>query len=67
MNWDETKGFTVTCFRWEDAKEWVEGRFDTKEEMKNFLDDIHKPDSGWLDEELQTIRIINDKHYLLCS
>lgn len=35
--------------------------------MQNFLDYIHKPSSGWLDEELQTIGIINDKNYIFAN
>lgn len=31
----------------------------------NFLEKIHKPDSGWMDEELAMIGVINDYNYML--
>ena len=31
------------------------------------LHDIYKPDSGWMDEELEMLSIINDYNYMLPS
>lgn len=58
-------GYTVTYIRWDDCLEWVAGRFKTKEELDEFLDKIHKPSSGWIDDELMTISIHNDFNYHL--
>lgn len=61
----ENNGYTVTYIRWDDCLEWVAGRFKTKEELDIFLNEINKSGSGWLDEELSTISIINDYNYHL--
>ena len=34
-------------------------------EKDEFLEKIHEPDSGWMDEELAMIGIINDYNYML--
>lgn len=61
------KGWTITYIPWEDmsGKERVAGRFKTNEEKDKFLDEIHNPNSGWLDEELMTVAIHNDYNYVL--
>lgn len=64
---DESKGWTVTFYPWDDddGRPRVAGRFDTTEEKDKYLDRVHKSDSGWTDEELSSISVINDKHYIL--
>lgn len=65
----EEKGWTITFVSWDDmgvGKEKVVGRFKTTEEKDKFLNDICKPNSGWIDEEeLMTIGIHNDYNYVL--
>lgn len=63
----EEKGWTVTYIPWEDmeGKPRVAGRFKTTREKDEFLEKIHKPDSGWMDEELTMIGVINDYNYML--
>ena len=63
----EEKGWTVTYIPWEDieGKPRVAGRFKTTKEKNEFLGNIYKPDSGWLNEELGTIIVINDYNYML--
>lgn len=63
----EEKGWTVTYIPWEDmeGKPRVVGRFKTTKEKDEFLEKIHKPDSGWMDEELAMIGVINDYNYML--
>lgn len=61
----EEKGWTITYFPWETGKETVIDRFKTTEEKDNFLNEIHKPNSGWLEEELMSVGIINDFSYRL--
>ena len=63
----EEKGWTVTYIPWEDmeGKPRVAGRFKTTKEKDEFLEKIHKPDSGWMDEELEMIGVINDYNYML--
>lgn len=62
---DESKGWTVTFYSWDDGKPRVAGRFDTTAEKDEFIQSIHKPDSGWTDEELSSVGTINDKYYML--
>lgn len=61
------KGYTVVYIPWEDldGKFKVAGRFKTKKEKDEFIDDIHKPNSGWLNEELSSIIVIKDYNYKL--
>lgn len=63
----EEKGWTVTYIPWEDTegRPRVAGRFKTTREKDEFLEKIHEPDSGWMDEELAMISIINDYNYIL--
>ena len=64
---EEEKGWTITYIPWEDMEgnPRVAGRFKTTKEKDEFLEKIHKPDSGWLDEEFATLGIINDYYYML--
>lgn len=66
-NVHEEKGWTITYIPWEDmeGKPRVAGRFKTTKEKDEFLEKIHKPDSGWMDEELTMIGVINDYNYML--
>ena len=61
------KGWTITYIPWEDdyGRPRVAGRFKTTSEKDQFLKDIHKPDSGWLEEEFCTITVHNDYNYRL--
>lgn len=63
----DEKGWTVAFFPWEDmeGKLRVAGRFKTTEEKDKFLEKIYSEDSGWMEEELETISVINDYNYLL--
>ena len=49
----EEKGWTVTYIPWEDmeGRPRVAGRFKTTREKDEFLEKIHEPDSGWMDED----------------
>lgn len=60
-------GFTVTFIPWEDmdGKERVIGRFKTEQEKNDFLNEIYKPNSGWMEEELSTVSVINSYTYML--
>ena len=62
---DCEKGFTIIYLSWDDGKPRVAGRFKSIEEKNNFLEKIYSSDSGWLEEELSTISVINDYNYLL--
>ena len=59
------KGYTITYYHWDDMKEKVAGRFRTEKEKDEFLESIHKPGSGWLPDELETLCIIDDYNYML--
>lgn len=61
------KGWTIVYYPWEDiqCKPRVAGRFKTTKEKDEFLEKIYKHDSGWLEEELSTISVINDYNYQL--
>lgn len=62
-----SKGFTVVYFPWDDmaGRPRVAGRFKTEKEKDDFLQKIYEPDSGWIDEELSTVSIIDDYNYIL--
>ncbi|MDR1707426.1 MAG: hypothetical protein LBR46_05430 [Prevotella sp.] len=64
---ESSKGFTITFIPWEDmeSKERVVGRFKTEKEKDTFLNEINHSDSGWIEEELSTICVINDYNYIL--
>lgn len=65
-NEDESKGYTLTYYSWDDpSKPRVAGRFKTKKEKNEFLDKIHEPHSGWMEEELASINEFNDYNYML--
>lgn len=59
------KGYTVTYISWDDGMLRVAGRFKTKEETDAFLNKIHQSDSGWMDEELMSLAVVNDYYYML--
>lgn len=61
------QGYTVIYFPWDDitGRPRVAGRFKTEKEKDDFLDMIQLPDSGWMDEELMTISVIDDYNYML--
>ena len=61
----EEKGYTVVFIPWEDdkGKPKVAGRFKTAKEKDDFLKKVHDPNSGWLDEEISSIQVINDYDY----
>lgn len=61
-------GYTVFFIPWEDlaGKPRVLGRFKTKEEKDNYLEKIYNvEESGFTDEELQTISVVNDYNYMI--
>lgn len=61
------KGFTVVYFPWDDmaGRARVAGRFKTEKERDTFLQKIYKSDSGWMDEELSTVSVIDNYNYML--
>ena len=63
----EEKGYTIVYYPWDDmeCKPRVAGRFKTKKEKDEYLEKIYKPGSGWLEEELKSLYIINDYNYIL--
>lgn len=63
----DQKGWTVIYYPWEDleGKPRVIGRFKTTKEKDDFINKIHKSDSGWMEEELETVSVINDYNYHL--
>jgi hypothetical protein len=63
----ENKGFAIVYFPWEDieGKPRVAGRFKTEKEKNDFLQKISEPDSGWMEEELSTVSVIDDYDYVL--
>lgn len=63
----ENKGFTLVYFPWEDmeGKPRVAGRYKTEKEKDDFLLKIYEPDSGWMEEELSTVSVIDDYNYTL--
>lgn len=65
----EGKGWTITYYPWDDDRGLprVANRFKASEEKEKdeFLESIHKSDSGWLPEELATISIYEDYNYML--
>lgn len=64
---DEEKGWTITYVPWEglEGKPRVAGRFKTTAEKDAFLESIYDPNSGWIEEEYNTISIHNDYNYML--
>lgn len=62
---DEKRGYTVTFVRWDDCKECVAGRFKSKKEKDDFLKKIQMSDSGWTNDELETVSVVNDYGYIL--
>ena len=60
-------GWTITFIPWEDIEGLprVAGRFKTDKEKDEFINRIYQPDSGWTDEELESLSIINDYYYRL--
>lgn len=67
MKSDESKGYTIVYYPWDDdeGKPRVAGRFKTEKEKDDYIDKIHEPGSGWLDEELAMVSVINDYNYML--
>ena len=67
MSENKDKGYTIVYLPWEDleGKPRVAGRFKTKEEKDEYLEKIYDKDSGWMDEELSSILVINDYDYIL--
>lgn len=67
MSENKDKGYTVVYIPWEDleGKPRVAGRFKTKEEKDKYIEKIYDKNSGWLDEELSSISVINDYNYIL--
>lgn len=63
----EEKGWTIVYIDWEDIKGRfrVAGRFKTTKEKDNFLENLHKDDNGWMEEEFATLSVINDYYYML--
>ncbi len=63
----ENKGWCIIYVPWEDleGKPRVIGRFKTTEEKNKKLEEIYEPGNGWLEEELQTVSVINDYNYTL--
>lgn len=61
------EGWTITYFPWQTGKQTVIGRFKTTKEKDDFLDKIYQPDSGYLEEELMSISVINDINYVLSN
>lgn len=61
------KGWTVVYTPWEDldGKERVAGRFKTTKEKNEFIEKIYKSGSGWDEDELHSLRVINDYNYIL--
>lgn len=59
------KGWTIVFTLWDDCKERVAGRFKTDQEKDEFLKEIRKPDSGWTNEELESVCSVNDYWYML--
>lgn len=61
------RGWTVTYMNWDDpeGEERVVGRFKTTKEKDKFLEKIHRPGSGWVEEELQSLTFIHDYNYML--
>lgn len=62
---NKEKGWTITFYQWDDMQLRVAGRFKTTKEKDDFLDEIYQSDSGWLEEELSSISVINDYWYAL--
>lgn len=67
MSENKDKGYTIVYFPWEDleGKPRVAGRFKTKEEKDEYIKKIYDINSGWMDEELSSILVINDYNYIL--
>lgn len=63
----EEKGWTIVYFPWDDAdgKPRVARRCKTTKEKNSYLENIYNPESGWTDEELSSVTIINDYNYQL--
>lgn len=58
-------GWCITFISWDDGKPRVALRCNTTEEKDAFLEKIHKPDSGWVPEELESLSCHPDKNYML--
>lgn len=67
MKDDEELGYTVVYYPWDDdeGKPRVAKRFKTRKEKDDYIDEINRPGSGWLDEELSMVMVINDYNYML--
>lgn len=63
-------GFTVWGYDADTTSDWygkprVYGRFETKEELDNFFQEINSERSGWLPEELASLYVENSKKYMI--
>jgi len=70
MEKEEAKstGFTVWGFVVDTTSDYfglprVYKRCDTKEELDDFFKKVNSPDSGWLPEELDSLRVENSKYF----
>lgn len=61
------KGYTIVYVPWDDldGKTRVLGRYETEEEKDIALSEIYEDGSGWLEEELQMVTVINDYNHRL--
>lgn len=61
------KGWTIVFTPWEDVegREHVAKRCRTDKEKDDYLNKIHQHGTGWLEEELNSLRVINDYNYML--
>lgn len=63
----DSKGWTIVGIPYNDpeGKPVVYGRFKTTKEKDEYLKNIYKPDSGWMEEEISMLQVINDFNYSL--
>lgn len=63
----DSKGWTIVGIPYNDpeGKPVVYGRFKTTKEKDEYLKNIYKPDSGWMEEEICMLQVINDFNYSL--
>lgn len=62
---EDYKGYCITYADWDTCKLRVYKRCKTKNELDAYLHDIYSENSGWTEEELQSISIISNYNHML--
>ena len=64
-NAQQPKGWAAVYTDWDDGKLKVARRFKTDDEKNEFIESLHKPGCGFLEEEIESMYFVNDYNYIL--